>query len=101
FGGKTADEVSQVLGIPKRTVNDILSRAKKHGFDPTAPTFSLLPEYIDDAPRAGRPKKVTPTVADLVVRKVCRDRYGREKTCADIAGELQSELNMDISAMTV
>ncbi|KAK1977773.1 hypothetical protein LZ30DRAFT_246897 [Colletotrichum cereale] len=64
IGGKTADEVSQALGIPRRTVEDILSRAKKHGFDPTAPTFSLLPEYIEDAPRTGRPKKATPPVAE-------------------------------------
>ncbi|EFQ30217.1 uncharacterized protein GLRG_05361, partial [Colletotrichum graminicola M1.001] len=67
IGGKTADEVAQALGIPKRTVNYILARAKKHGFDPTAHTFSLKPEYIDDAPRSGRPRKATSAVADPVV----------------------------------
>ncbi|OHW89545.1 hypothetical protein CSPAE12_11872, partial [Colletotrichum incanum] len=101
LGGKTADEVAQGLGIPKRTVNNILLRAKKHGFDPTAATFTLRPEYINDAPQPGRPKKATETVADIVVSKVCRDRYGREKTCADIAGEIQSEQGIDISASTV
>lgn len=30
-----------------------------------------------------------------------RDRYGREKTGADLAGELSEELNIDISATTV
>ncbi|KAK2063547.1 hypothetical protein LY76DRAFT_588302 [Colletotrichum caudatum] len=67
IGGKSADEVAKALGIPRRTVENILSRAKKHGFDPAAPTFPLLPEQYQDAPRAGRPKKATPTVADLGV----------------------------------
>ncbi|KAK1995623.1 hypothetical protein LX36DRAFT_551602, partial [Colletotrichum falcatum] len=62
-GGKTADEVSQALGIPKRTVDSILLRAKKRGFDPTAHILVVLPEYIEDAPRSGRPRKTTPSVA--------------------------------------
>ncbi|KAK2039221.1 hypothetical protein LZ31DRAFT_558950 [Colletotrichum somersetense] len=66
-GGKYANEVAEALNIPEVTVNKILARAKKHGFDPSAPTFSLLPEYVEDAPRAGRPKKATQSVADLVV----------------------------------
>ncbi|KAK1990095.1 hypothetical protein LX36DRAFT_439821, partial [Colletotrichum falcatum] len=55
--GKSADETADIVGVTKSTVNRILARAKKHGFDPTAPTFSLQPEYINDAPRSGRPKK--------------------------------------------
>ncbi|KAK2060849.1 hypothetical protein LY76DRAFT_540211 [Colletotrichum caudatum] len=48
--GKTSDEVAEALGMPKRTVDDILARAVKLGFDPAAPTFTLLPEYIEDPP---------------------------------------------------
>ncbi|KAK2060013.1 hypothetical protein LY76DRAFT_510907 [Colletotrichum caudatum] len=60
-GGKTANEVAEALDIPKVTVNKILARAKKHGFDPSAPTFSIRPEYVEDAPRPGRPKKADRT----------------------------------------
>ncbi|KAK2020928.1 hypothetical protein LX32DRAFT_668932 [Colletotrichum zoysiae] len=78
--GKTADETADILGLTKSTVNRIVARAKKHGFDPSAPSFILLPKYINDAPRTSRPKKATPSIADLVIQKVCRNRYSREKT---------------------
>ncbi|KAJ5909172.1 hypothetical protein N7495_001854, partial [Penicillium taxi] len=44
--------------------------------------------YFADASRSDRPKKQTPEVIDSALAKVRLDRYGREKTCADIAGEL-------------
>ncbi|OLN97667.1 hypothetical protein CCHL11_09628 [Colletotrichum chlorophyti] len=61
-GGKTAKEVSEALGIPLRTVDEILRRAKSHGFDPTAQTLHIRPEYVQDAPRSGRPRKQTTPV---------------------------------------
>ncbi|KAK2035947.1 hypothetical protein LZ31DRAFT_618673, partial [Colletotrichum somersetense] len=65
--GKTANKTTDIVSIPKRIVNNILACVKKLGFDPTAPTLTLLPEYYHDAPRAGRPKKATQSVADLIV----------------------------------
>ncbi|GJD05087.1 hypothetical protein ColKHC_13912 [Colletotrichum higginsianum] len=67
IGGKTAEEVAVGLGLSKRTVDDVLLRAKRQGFDPTAFTFTLRPEYINDAPRSGRPKKVTEAAVDTIV----------------------------------
>ena len=52
------------------------------------------------APRSGRPRKQnqkTQEATNLIVRD---RRFGRELTCADIAGFL-SERNIDISAATV
>lgn len=53
--GMSTEQVSKELGIPARTVRDVLARAKKNGFDPAAPTFSIQTIHYEDAPRSGRP----------------------------------------------
>lgn len=98
--GKTNAEVSSLLTVPKNTIRDILSRAIQRGFDPNLRPLEICDAYLVDAPRSGRPKKQTPETQDKVLAKVRFDRYGREKTCADIAGELSSEGD-NISSMTV
>ncbi|GKT49841.1 uncharacterized protein ColSpa_10022 [Colletotrichum spaethianum] len=70
-GGRTTREVAESLSIPVRTVDEILRRAKDRGFDPTNPLLTILPEYYEDAPRSGRPKKRTEPTAEDVVSKVC------------------------------
>jgi transposase len=98
--GKTNAEVSSLLTVPKSTIRDILSRAIQRGFDPNVRPLEICDAYLTDAPRSGRPKKQTPETQDKILAKVRLDRYGREKTCADLAGELSSE-GIDVSAMTV
>ncbi|TQN68415.1 hypothetical protein CSHISOI_07058 [Colletotrichum shisoi] len=71
IGGKSADEVVTALGISRRTVEHILQRVKKQGFDPIATAFTIQPEYVEDAPRSGRPKKAIEAVANTVYCKVC------------------------------
>jgi transposase len=98
--GKTTAEVHAITGVPKRTIQDIFARAVQRGFDPNLTPVAIHDEYLEDAPRLGRPKKQTEEAINATVQKVCRDRYGREKSCADIAGELDSE-GLDISAVTI
>ncbi|KAG5944147.1 hypothetical protein E4U59_007544 [Claviceps monticola] len=43
---------------------------------------------VEDAPRSGQPKKQTPQVNEIVRSNVRTDHYGREKTCAGLAGDL-------------
>jgi hypothetical protein len=88
--------ISDWTGIPTETVKTIYNRAIERGFDPSKRPFTLVDAYVADATRSGRPKKQTPALETAVVAKVWRDRYGREKTCADIPSEL-----LDISATTV
>ena len=57
-------------------------------------------EWVEDAPRSGRLRKHTPENTEKVIAKVRKDRYGREKSCADLAGELSAE-GLDISAITI
>ena len=55
---------------------------------------------VEDAPRSGRPSKQTESVTEQILKKVRRDRFGREKSCVDIAGELQMQ-GINIARMTV
>jgi hypothetical protein len=100
FGGKTSVEVAEKTGLSVRQVNRIYARAIERGFDPNHSPFLLRDEWLEDAPRSGRPSKQTPETIQKITDKVRKDRYGREKTAADIAGELSLE-GIDISAMTV
>lgn len=98
--GKSTAEISGMLGIPKSTIRDIHARAIQRGFEASSYPLIINDEYIVDAPRSGRPKKQIPETQDKILAKVRFDRYGREKICADIAGELSLE-HIDISATTV
>src|SRR3954451_11096701 len=100
IGGKSTPEVACLFGISKSSVNRIYAKAIERGFDPNVLPIVLKKEHIDDALRSGRPTKQTDEVKDLIASKVRRDRYGREKSCADLAGEF-SDAGFDISAMTV
>jgi transposase len=97
---KTTVEIHQITGLSTRTINEIYARAIRRGFEPNERPFRLSDKYLEDAPRSGRPRKRTEETSDLVISKVSRDRFGREKTAADIAGELSLQ-GIDISKTTV
>jgi transposase len=97
--GKTNQEITGMTGAEKRTINSIYARAIERGFDPAVRPLKLENKHVEDAPRTGRPSKQQQAF-EKVVNLVRRDRYGREKTCADIAGDLSQD-GLDISASTV
>jgi transposase len=97
--GKTNQEITGMTGAEKRTINSIYARAIERGFDPAVRPLKLENKHIEDARRTGRPSKQQQAF-EKVVNLVRRDRYGREKTCADIAGDLSKD-GLDISASTV
>ena len=99
FGGKSTTQISAITGISPRTIDSIYGRACQRGFKPNAPIINILPEYLEDAPRAGRPRKQE-AIHEATLQKVRRDRYGREKSCADIAGDL-SVHGYNVSSSTV
>ncbi|RKK19273.1 hypothetical protein BFJ66_g17761 [Fusarium oxysporum f. sp. cepae] len=99
-GAKTTAEISALTGLAVRTINSIYARAIHRGFEPNETPLRLINEWLEDAPRSGRPTKRTEETKDLIIAKVSRDRYGREKSAADIAGEL-SLVGIDISKSTV
>lgn len=99
-GGKTTAEISEITGISSRQVNRIYARAIERGFDPNHRPLTIRDEFLRDASRPGRPTKQTDNNQIEILAKVRRDRFGREKTCADIAGELSAD-GIEISAVTV
>jgi len=98
--GLTSAEIFAKTGISISTINRIYGRAIKRGFDPNIRPLVIKDEWLEDAPRPGRPRKQTPENIEKVVKKVRKGRYGREKSCADLAGELSME-GLDISAITI
>jgi hypothetical protein len=86
--GKTTNEVADLTGLQARTINRIYGRAIERGFDPNQRPLAIRDDYVVDASRSGRPTKQKPETEDKILTKVRFDRYGREKTCADIVGEL-------------
>lgn len=91
--------ISKPLSIAQ--INTIYRTAQSRGFDPNAPKFAIKDEFIINSPRSGRPSKQDDATTQLVIAKVVRDRFGREKSCADIAGDLEQELGIEISQSTV
>lgn len=98
FGGKSTAQIAEETGLSIRTINDIYARAIKRGFEPNRP-LKILPEYVEDATRSGRPRKQE-VVKEEIINKVRLDRYGREKSCTDLTGEL-SHAGFIISSITV
>jgi transposase len=98
--GKTSIEISETTGLSVRQVNRIYARAIERGFDPNHRPIHIQDAYLIDAPRSGRPSKQTDEVKNLILAKVRRDRYGREKACADLAADLSLE-GYNISAVTI
>jgi transposase len=83
---KTSAEIAKIVDLSITTVNRIYARAIERGFDPIHTKIS--DEYVQDAPRSGRLTKQDPKTVETILSKVRLDRFGREKTCADLAGEL-------------
>ena len=98
--GKTTSQITSITGLSKRTINDIFARAVQRGFDPNSVPLDIRSEHVEDARRTGRPTKQTEDIKTIIIDKVRRDRYGREKSCADLVGDF-SDLGISISATTI
>jgi hypothetical protein len=73
-------EIAAITGVSTPQINRIYARAIERGFDPDQRPLALRDDYLIDAPRSGRPRKRAAEAQKSVSSKVCRDRYGREKT---------------------
>jgi transposase len=85
--GKSNEEITFLTGIKKRTINDLFARAIKRGFDSCQRPIKIQDKYLEDASRSSRPSKQGEFL-EKVVNSVRTDCYGREKSCANIAGAL-------------
>jgi hypothetical protein len=69
-GGKTTAQVVSITGIPKHTVNNIYAQACERGFDLNKVPLIIKNEYLEDAPRSGRPLKQTDAIKEAITQKV-------------------------------
>ncbi|KAH8836250.1 hypothetical protein DCS_00990 [Drechmeria coniospora] len=57
--GKTSAEIAAILGVSVRQVNRVYARAIERGFDPKQRPLSIRNNYVQDAPKSGRPSNKT------------------------------------------
>jgi transposase len=87
FAGFSNAKIISITDIETRTLNKLYQKAISRGLD-LSEDAKLLDIYVQDTARSGWPKKQTDTVKEEVLSKVRTDRYGREKTCTQIAAEV-------------
>ena len=95
---KSSAEIAYLIGITPRAVNRIYTRAIERGFDSNVDPI-VRDEFVEDAPRPSRPQKQDLS-KQQILSKVRRDRYRREKSCTNLAGELSLE-GIEILATTI
>jgi hypothetical protein len=93
-------EPSQSLSISQ--INRIYKRACDNGFNPLSPNIIIKDEWLEDKVRAGRPQKSASNEVKAAVEKlIITNRSTREKTCADIAYLISTELGISLSPPTI
>ena len=80
--------VSELTGISIRSINGLKHTARRRGFDPEKSRVLLI-EYVVDAPRSGRPKKITEEKEEEVVARAKKDHYGGEMSTAELGAQFK------------
>ena len=92
--GVGIDAAATASGMTSITVRRLRKKARERGFDPEVSSV-MKEEHVKDAPRSGRPPKVTSEVESDILTTVRKDTNGREKPAAVLAYE------HNISATTI
>ncbi|GFF84593.1 hypothetical protein IFM47457_06533 [Aspergillus lentulus] len=71
--------VEASLGLSRQTFQYWVKKARERGYNP-AVDFRILPEYVEDGKRSGRPKKTTESTEEAVLEQVREDTKGQEKS---------------------
>ena len=91
-------QIFSLTHVCESTQRSIWDKALDRGFDPSQ--CRILDKHVADGARSGRPKKDTKEVREALLKKIRRDRYGREKTSLRLSMELKEE-GIEISGSTV
>jgi hypothetical protein len=86
LAGVSNAKITSIIGIKTRNLNSLYQKAILCGLDPSEDA-KLLDIHVQDTTHSERLKKQTDTIKEKVLCKVWTDRYGREKTCSQIATE--------------
>ncbi|KAM4057193.1 hypothetical protein HRG_014841 [Hirsutella rhossiliensis] len=66
--GKSSAEIASLTGLPIRTINNIYARAIERGFEPNKLPLTIRDEWLQDAPRSGRPRKQAPSTEEAIAK---------------------------------
>ena len=84
--GATLQQIQNVTFIKRHTLQYLFTKAANRGWNPVTNPL-VLDGHVVDAPRSGRKRVITYELEQEILKKVTRNRYGREKSCAYIAAE--------------
>ncbi|EOA83081.1 uncharacterized protein SETTUDRAFT_95101 [Exserohilum turcica Et28A] len=85
--GKNTLQVSTLTSVYPCTVDRIYSRAIAVGFELNDLLIKILLHHVQDALKPSRPAKQA-EVKEQILQQVRHDRYGREKSYANLASGL-------------
>lgn len=71
--------VEATLGLSRQTIQYWVKKARERGYNP-AVDLRILPEYVEDGKRSGRPKKSTESTEEAVLGPVTEDPNGRAES---------------------
>ena len=80
--GTTYTKISSIAGITIKHVKNLYNEATARGWNPLSP---LLNYHVQEKPRSGAPKKITPEKELEIISAITRDCYGREKSFQALA----------------
>jgi hypothetical protein len=98
--GRNAKEIAITTGLDRTTIGRIEKRARARGYTPETDPKILI-AYVEDAPRAGRPKKVTLEVEEAVIKAISKNSTTRLLSTQAIANLISPLVQNGISARTI
>ncbi|KAF4633514.1 hypothetical protein G7Y89_g4598 [Cudoniella acicularis] len=94
------DPATPETGYDKTTIRRIEKKARERGYTPeTDPKIILA--YVEDAPRSGRPKKLSPEQEEEVIKALSKNSTTRQLSTQGIANLTSPLIQGGISARTI
>jgi transposase len=84
--GFLSRDIEKKTGVKQSAQSRIKKRAFTRGYRPEQDP-QILSQYIEDAPRSGRPKQISPATEQQLIESVRINRSGREKSSEVLAYE--------------
>ncbi|KAI5302855.1 hypothetical protein KEM56_000279, partial [Ascosphaera pollenicola] len=99
FSGKTNGEIASITGRSVRSVERIYKSAIERGFNPDERPIALREEHVKDAPRSGRPPKMSQELKEQILESRI-DAAGNAKGVPQMAQEWKQK-GLDFSTTTI
>ncbi|KAK3905184.1 hypothetical protein C8A05DRAFT_12978 [Staphylotrichum tortipilum] len=80
--GAKSQEIQDKTGIKQSAFYTLLRKAKSRGYIPGGP---VKQEHVEDAPKSGRPKAITPVIGQTIVDIVTKNSTTRMYSTQQIA----------------